>query len=90
MKAINVCVIALLCIGLTAAASYKEQIYGNCGGAEQHKEKVEAKAALWGKVERVVRYSLAVSFTYENTVSTNSCYMPHISITFSFCSFSIT
>lgn len=75
MKAINVCVLALLCIGLTAAASYKEQVFGNCAGNEQHKEIVEAKAALWGNVERVVRYSLAVSITYENTASNNSCHM---------------
>lgn len=73
MKAINVCVLALLCVGLTAAASYKEDVIGNCGGSEHHKEVVEVKAALWGKVDRVVKYSLAVSITLENTASKNSC-----------------
>lgn len=61
MKTISVCVIALLFVCWANAASYHEECRGDCKGYPVKEERIIKKSALWGNVEKNIKFDSPVS-----------------------------
>lgn len=61
MKAVRVCVAAILLVCLVNGADYHETILGNCSGNSADNQTIKVDSSMWTVKERFVEYRLNVS-----------------------------